>query len=189
MTRDRGDATPVIRRAEEADAAALLALKMRLDGETRFMLWEPGERPSDPVIEAAQIAMANAGRGVILVAEAQDPEATKSPVLVGFISVERGWCRRNVHTAQIVLGILEAYTGRGIGTALLAALVPWAATHGVHRLALTVRADNTRARKLYTRVGYVEEGTLRDALRVDDRYVDEIAMAKLLSPPSAPDSL
>jgi RimJ/RimL family protein N-acetyltransferase len=153
---------------------------MRLDGETPFMLWEPAERPSDPVIEETRIAMANAGRGIILVAEAQDRDAAKSPILVGFISAERGWCRRNAHTAQIVLGVLEAYTGRGIGTALIAALVPWAATHGVRRLVLTVRADNTRARRLYTRVGYVEEGTLRDALRVDDRYVDEIAMAKLL---------
>ena len=41
-------------------------------------------------------------------------------------------------------------------------------------------ANNTRARALYERMGYLKEGVKRDSLFVDGAFVDEIMMAKLL---------
>ena len=57
----------------------------------------------------------------------------------------------------------------------------YASVHGLHRLELTVMETNTRARSLYESMGYVVEGIKRDSLFVDDKFVDEIMMAKLLA--------
>jgi ribosomal protein S18 acetylase RimI-like enzyme len=60
-----------------------------------------------------------------------------------------------------------------LGTALLRQARDWAAAHGLHRLALTVMAHNTRAIRLYERMGFAVEGrravggagALRDPMR------------------------
>ena len=48
-----------------------------------------------------------------------------------------------------------------------------------HRLWLDVMAHNTAARHLYRSEGFVPEGVMREAVRVDDRYVDLVLMALL----------
>ncbi len=50
---------------------------------------------------------------------------------------------------------------------------------GAHRLWLDVMAHNERARRLYLSEGFVPEGTMREALRADDRYVDLVLMSIL----------
>jgi diamine N-acetyltransferase len=62
--------------------------------------------------------------------------------------------------------------GRGIGRAALR-LVKAAAFErfGAHRLWLDVMEHNERAQALYASEGFVREGTLRECLRVGDRYV------------------
>ena len=42
-------------------------------------------------------------------------------------------------------------------------------------------APNMRARSLYGRMGYVEEGVKRDSMFVDGGFVDEVMMAKILA--------
>ncbi len=43
---------------------------------------------------------------------------------------------------------------------------------GLHRVELDVYAFNTRARHVYEKLGFVLEGTKRQALRFDDGWVD-----------------
>jgi len=78
-----------------------------------------------------------------------------------------------------VIGVRRSAGGAGIGTALMAELNTWAEQHGVHRLELTVMADNERAIALYRRSGYEIEGIRRDSLHIEGSYVDELAMARL----------
>jgi RimJ/RimL family protein N-acetyltransferase len=49
----------------------------------------------------------------------------------------------------------------------------------LHRVYLTVLAENTRAVRLYERVGFTEEGRLREAVFKEGRYHDVLAMAIL----------
>lgn len=71
-------------------------------------------------------------------------------------------------------------TGNGIGTrALRAALSHAFDTVGLHRVSLEVYDHNPRARRLYARIGFVHEGTLRDALRLDGHWVDAHVMSLL----------
>ena len=51
----------------------------------------------------------------------------------------------------------------------------------VELIQLTVVRDNEQARGLYARLGFLEYGAEKNALKQDGRYYDEILMAKALS--------
>jgi RimJ/RimL family protein N-acetyltransferase len=166
-----------IREVEETDAEALLALHRGLDQETAFMLFEPGERSADGGAERERIRdVRSRVNQTLLVADAGDR-------LVGYIAVLGGPLRRNRHSAHVMIGVLEAFSGQGIGGALLDAAIRWASNAGLHRLELTVMAHNYRAIRLYDRKGFLREGIRSRSLRVREAWVDEIFMARLLPPP------
>ena len=50
---------------------------------------------------------------------------------------------------------------------------------GLHRVGLEVYAFNPRGRRAYGKVGFVEEGLRRDALRFDGEFVDSVLMSVL----------
>jgi RimJ/RimL family protein N-acetyltransferase len=156
----------------------LLALKRALDQETQFMMLEPGERTEGPGDVAADLdQVVRAGNSVVLVAETAGQ-------LVGYAEARGGKFRRNRATAHVVIGVLAAARGQGVGTGLLDELTRWAPAHGIHRLELTVMAHNQRAKELYQRVGFQVEGRRRECLTVDGRLVDELYMALLLPAPA-----
>ena len=74
----------------------------------------------------------------------------------------------------------DDHCGRGIGTALVAALVDAADNWlNLKRLELTVYVDNEPAIRLYKTFGFEVEGTRRaDAFR-DGKFVDCLMMARL----------
>lgn len=59
-----------------------------------------------------------------------------------------------------------------------------AIAYGLHRLELTVMAHNTRAIRLYERMGFTVEGRRSECLLVDGTFVDELTMAVILPAPS-----
>ena len=69
----------------------------------------------------------------------------------------------------------------GVGRALVEALIDEARKRGGRRLTLRVFAPNEPARRLYERLGFEVEGTLRGEFRVGDDYVDDVLMALDLS--------
>lgn len=70
--------------------------------------------------------------------------------------------------------------GRGVGSAASRALLAYAfRDRGLHRVALSVLADNTAAVRTYEAVGFVHEGRRRESAWVDGRWVDELAMGML----------
>lgn len=71
--------------------------------------------------------------------------------------------------------------GKGIGRSLVSAAVAEAKDRGARRLTLRVLGSNTQARDLYSSLGFVVEGVLRDEFRLDGRYVDDVLMALSLT--------
>ncbi|KDM92293.1 GNAT family N-acetyltransferase [Photobacterium galatheae] len=164
-----------IRPVSPADAAALVTLFYRLDEETTWMLFEPGERQLTVAQQSEHIAAFTGSRQqVMFVAEAEDNQ------IAGFVVGIGGHANRNRHAMYCVIGVRQSHQGKGIGRKLLSALESWAESHAFHRLELTVMALNTVARQLYQSAGFQEEGIKRDAMRVDGAFIDEIYMAKLL---------
>lgn len=163
-----------IRHVTVDDAEALAHLILQVEKESEFMLFETGERTLDAEQQRGQIeAMQNEENSTILMAEAEGK-------LVGYLAARGGRARRNKHTVYIVIGVLASYRGKGVGTLLFTELERWARTKGIHRLELTVVADNQRAISLYRKMGFEQEGIKRHSLLINGKYVDEYYMAKLL---------
>ncbi len=166
-------ATINVRRAEERDAAALLALRTQVFEETAFMLWEPGEFLDTEADERSRIARFNGQpNSLCLVAEDQGR-------LVGFLNAVGGQVRRQRHCTSLGLAVARSCWGQGVASTLLAHLLAWARGAGVTRVDLTVHTTNIRAINVYLRAGFQVEGVRRRSLWVAGGYVDEYLMAAL----------
>ena len=96
---------------------------------------------------------------------------------------------RRRHVANVGMSVRDDWQGRGIGTALLAALIDIADNWlNYHRLRLEVYTDNALAIALYRKFGFEVEGTLREDAFRDGRYVDAYAMGRLRPGASASDA-
>lgn len=144
----------------------------QLDYETKYMLYEPGERTRNLSLIEKRIHSALEGKNFLLVAETDKK-------LVGFISAEKGNLNRISHSAYIVVGILAEYRGRGIGTEFFKLLDVWADENRITRLELTVICENEVARHLYEKSGFEIEGVKRNSVFIDGKYMDEFYMAKI----------
>ncbi|QTA37903.1 GNAT family N-acetyltransferase [Thermosipho ferrireducens] len=164
----------IIREIKESDALRFLELRKKLDEETQFMLLEAGERTTT-VEEQRNIIRNVLSRDNQIVFVVESGER-----LVGFIGGYGGGFRRNKHTVYIVIGILQNFTGQGIGTRLFQKLEEWARSRKLHRLELTVMTHNKAAIALYRKMGFKIEGLKKHSLFVNGVYVDEYCMAKLL---------
>lgn len=162
-----------VRPIQEQDVPGYVAFLEKLDTETAFLMWKPGERKLNPVVLRERIRQQDRADGLRLVAE-EDGE------IVGFLVVRRRASKRIRHRADFVIGVLRRAWGRGIGTSMLETLEDWAQEQGVWRLELAVMAHNERAIQLYEKFGYAQEGVKRSAIVINGQAVDEIIMAKLL---------
>ena len=159
------------------DTEKFFEMMCRLDEETDYMLYEPGERrenTKDLSRLRARIEAAASGDDLLMVAADGDD-------IVGFIWAERGTLRRVRHTAYIVTGIRKAYRGKGIGTDFFKHLDNWAEAGGIVRLELTVECENVGARNLYEKSGFKVEGVRPKSMYVNGKYVDEYYMGKILN--------
>jgi L-phenylalanine/L-methionine N-acetyltransferase len=88
--------------------------------------------------------------------------------------------RRRAHAASIGMAVHDDFAGRGVGTALLSALLTQADRWlNYSRVELTVWSDNAAAIALYERHGFEREGLLRAYGWRDGAYADAITMARL----------
>ncbi|MGE1025692.1 GNAT family N-acetyltransferase [Bacillus sp. GMs2/2] len=160
----------MIREIEIEDAASFLQLSKQLDEETKFMLYEPGERKITAEQQEKMIHRFMENEYATIFVAVEDER------IVGFILVNGNNIQRKRHVASIVIGILQEYNGRG----LFKEVEKWAKLHDVWRLELTVMAHNTRAQALYKKSGFEKEGVKKAALIIDGKGIDEYEMAKLL---------
>ncbi|MGG3452460.1 GNAT family N-acetyltransferase [Paenibacillus timonensis] len=163
----------LIREIREDDAERFLRLCLRLDQETKFMLYEPGERTTTVELQRDRIqAILADGRSTILVAE-------EIGELIGYLAIFGGNANKTKHIGHIVIGIIEAYTGSGLGTSLFHAAEKWREESELTKFELTVMVPNERAAALYKKMGFEIEGVKRNSIRMDGMYVDEYYMGKI----------
>jgi len=88
---------------------------------------------------------------------------------------------RNPHGSVELKRIVLQPKGRGLGRACVRLLAQMAFRDlGAHRFWLDVKSRNTRAQALYRSEGFVEEGRLRDSVRIDGGYDSLIVMSLLV---------
>ncbi|PCS11962.1 acetyltransferase [Lactococcus raffinolactis] len=164
------------RKLQTNEAQLFWNMMNELDHETKFMMYEPGERENTASeIKEIEVLIQSAkdNKNYLFIAEVNHQ-------IIGYILALRGTPNRVKHTAYIVTGIKKDYRGKGIGKTFFTSLDNWAKGNGIKRLELTVIRTNLVAKRLYEQKGFVVEGTKKNAMMIDGDFVDEFYMAKLL---------
>jgi ribosomal protein S18 acetylase RimI-like enzyme len=116
------------------------------------------------------------GRYVVAVDERDAP--------LGHALLEPMSLAQNSHVFRLTIVVHPGHTNRGVGRALMNDLLQWAdRDQRVEKIALLVRATNSRAIHLYRSCGFVEDGRLEKVLKLaDGQYIDDLSMAWHKSP-------
>ncbi|MBV8680879.1 MAG: GNAT family N-acetyltransferase [Aquitalea sp.] len=158
-----------IRKPELADAAALAALMAAPScyGNTlqlpypSLSLWQQRLSAAEPLKHALLL---ETGAGQV----------------IAHGSLWRESVPRLAHGARLGMAVHQDWQGKGVGSALLQALLELADNWlGLHRVELTVFTDNAAALALYRKFGFEQEARLRAYALRDGRYEDVLKMARL----------
>jgi L-amino acid N-acyltransferase YncA len=102
--------------------------------------------------------------------------------------VVQGWASLNPYShrcaysgvADISIYIDRLWRGKGVGSRLLRALEKKAKENGFHKMVLFTFPFNRLGQGLYRKMGFREVGVFRNQGKLDGRFVDVMAMEKLL---------
>lgn len=99
--------------------------------------------------------------------------------VIGLIMLSAHGNPRKNHVGHIGIMIDENFHGQGVGSKLMKYLIDFSDKMlKLKRLELYVFTENTRARKLYEKFGFQEEGILKCSALRNGQYSDEILMAR-----------
>jgi ribosomal protein S18 acetylase RimI-like enzyme len=133
----------------------------------------------DPGAISRQIESARAASNSIFLV-AVVPKAPDDDEVIGLILLEGAPLMRLFDVARVTMAVTPAHRGSGVGRELLKHAMDCADEAGqIRKIELLTRANNERAIRLYTSLGFVEEGRLRARLKLEDgSYVDDVCMAR-----------
>ena len=158
----------VIRHVIPEDAAALTRLYSQPETQANT-LQLPHQSPT-----LWQERLSNPRPGVHMLVALIDDQ------LAGQITLEVQSVARRRHAATLGMGVDPAFHRRGVGSALMAAMIDlcdnWLQ---VTRIELTVFADNHKAIGLYQKFGFEIEGTAKRFAMRDGEMIDTHYMARL----------
>jgi L-amino acid N-acyltransferase YncA len=159
-----------IREAEAPDAEAICAIYNQ-GIEDRVATLETEQRTPG---ERRQWLASRGPRHPVVVAEAEAR-------IVGWGSLN-SFNPRPVydHVADFSVYVERSWRGRGVGRALLAALIEQARALAYHKLVLAAFPFNDQGVRLYERAGFRHVGVYKEQGRLDGRWVDIVVMEKLL---------
>jgi RimJ/RimL family protein N-acetyltransferase len=101
-----------------------------------------------------------------------------SQALVGHVTLFGGALPVRAATLAVMIG--SEHVGRGYGTDAVRLLTDYGFREmGLNRIEIRVHAFNDRARAVYGKVGYREEGVRREATFHDGRFSDEVLLSVL----------
>lgn len=179
-----GGAPCVIRSAGPDDAAAMIAFDAHSNATNPFNVRDAGEVGRDVGEQRIWLSAHREKPGqIVLLATGPADE------IIGVLSFRNGERRKLAHHGHFGISVHADWRGRGVGTALIVTLLDWAAANPLlEKICLGVFETNVRARALYRRLGFVEEGRQVRFFKLGEgRYVDDIQMCIFVKPGVAPE--
>lgn len=88
--------------------------------------------------------------------------------------------RRSSHVFTLGLTVKKKYWGNGIGTTMIEQVINRCLKLKCEKIMLQVFHTNIRAIKLYKKLGFKLEGTLKKDAKINNTYVDAYVMCKFL---------
>lgn len=164
-----------VRLAIANDAAELLSLKLDYLKGTNTIPLFLNEYPNDLKQETQLITrLQEEKNSALFVAEYKDR-------LIGNIDLNGNQRLKLFHTGVIGMGIKEEWRGKGVGHALMQALVTWSKDNPyITLLWLEVYASNNGGKALYHKMGFEECGRIENFFSEGNTYIDKITMVRHL---------
>lgn len=165
----------VIREAVPEDAEGILTHLAKTATETGFMTM--GEEGPEISVEAEKEQLAKLYDSVnnVLFVALVDKQ------VIATASVHGGSSPKVQHIGELGIVVAQDYWGLGLGTAMMEELIHWANASGIiKRLELTVQARNTKARKLYEKLGFTLEAVMPRGVKDKGEYLDVCLMSLLI---------
>jgi len=97
------------------------------------------------------------------------------------LQADAGKWESTAHILHIGLHLRESYRGLGIGAEMLVYAEAWARERGFKKLEASIFTGNKRSLRLFNRAGFAEEGVRKIRVRVDNNYLDEVLVGKILT--------
>ena len=165
--------SPRIRRSRTADVGAIRTIYNQ-GIEDRLATLE--EAPKSEKDIGDWYIDEHGGRYPVIVAE-------RDGRIVGWASLNRYSHRcADRRVAEISVYVERESRGTGVGTALLRELEMCAKRNAFHKLALFSLPFNAAGQRLYRKMRYRDVGVFKEHGRLDGRFVDVVAMEKILKP-------
>lgn len=159
----------IIRHAKVEDAHAIAEAERQIAQNPGFLCSQPFEL-SDANVANTILSFLKDKKGVYLVAEQEGH-------LVGHAFLEPYPLQALSHVADLNIAVHLGWQSKGIGKKLLEQIIEWAKnSSSLEKIQLNVRASNAAALSLYKKMGFQEEGRLKNRLKIKDRYIDDIVM-------------
>jgi len=158
----------LVRDAEEKDAAAIQQIVESVASEKCYIVPENSRKDWDRAIREIK-----ARESLIIVASVDGK-------IVGMAHLVRGKFVKNRHVGFLGISILKEFRGLGIGNALMRYMMEWVEKSNIEKISLTVFSTNKPAIRLYAKFGFQIEGICRKHFKIENEYVDDLIMGKLL---------
>ena len=163
------------------DAAALMAFLADVSGETDFLLRYPEEWTMSEQTERQLLQNIAASPSSLMILCMADGE------IAGNCQLSVMNLLKTRHRGSIAIALRRKFWGKGIGTAMLRALIDRAERMGLRQLELDFVEGNERARALYEKMGFSIVAEKPDAIMLKDgRLLSEFSMIKTLTGKDSP---
>lgn len=162
------DIEVVIRQARESDLTGLVgAIRKAIDDKTYII----AENIADIVDHEDVLLRHNDLESRVFFV------ATVNDDVVGWVHLNAPEIAKLGHTAELTVGVLEAYRGYGIGSRLLERGLEWATEHGYEKVYNSVPSTNEGAIEFLENHGWETEAVREDHYMIDDEYINEVMLA------------
>jgi RimJ/RimL family protein N-acetyltransferase len=165
----------IIRKAIKSDASELVNYLNSISKESDYLTFGEGEvgvtiKQEEEFIEAAN----NKNNSLFIVAQMNGK-------IMGNLNFSAGERKRIAHTGEFGVSVLKEYWGNKVGEELVKYLIQWSKSSAVIRkINLRVRTDNTKAIKLYKKLGFFEEGIIKRDFLIENKFYDSLSMGLLI---------
>jgi RimJ/RimL family protein N-acetyltransferase len=162
----------VIRQAETKDAEELLHCLKTYISQSDFLPKHDYEIKLTVEQEMDWInSYLKNDNSILLVAEYENQ-------LIGNIDVTGSQRERMMHTGMIGMGMLEEWRNSGLGTLLMEKAIAWSKQNAILELLwLQVYTANHAALHLYKKMGFIENGIIKNYFKHETDYFDVMTMS------------
>lgn len=154
-----------IRKAEVKDARCIVEAEREIAQEPGLFCSQSSELDEKSVLQTIDSPAV-----IYLVAEHEG-------LIVGHGFLEPHTLQSLRHIADLNIAVHLAWQKKGIGKQLLEQLIERAKnSSAIEKIQLNVRASNASAISLYKKMGFQEEGRLKNRVKIEGRYIDDLIM-------------